>query len=105
MGNARGRDQFQHAFDKCHAGAQDRGEHKLLADDPGGHHARHRGIDFDEAKREIACHLVAHQNAEFAAEFAKRLGRPALVAQQRQLVLNQRMPNDRHAFHQNSPMA
>ena len=48
----------------------------------------------DEVERQVARHLVAHQDAELAAQFAERLGRAVLVAQERELVLDQGMVDD-----------
>ena len=46
-------------------------------------------------QRQVARHLVAQQHADFPEQLAKRFGRAALVADQRELVLHQRMIDDR----------
>ena len=99
MGDARGRHQIEHALHEGHAGAQDRREHQLLAGDLRRLHARQRRLDLDIGQRQIARDLVAQQHADLLEELAKRLGRDVLVAQQRQLVLHQRVIDDRDAFH------
>ena len=50
-------------------------------------------------ERQVARDLVAEQDAELAAELAERFGRKLLLADQRQLVLHQRMIDDGHALH------
>jgi len=99
MGDAGGRNQVDHAFDETQAGAQDRREHQLLAGDFLAHHRRQRGLDLDIGKRQVAGHLVAQQHADLVQELAEALGRAVLVADQRQLVLDQGMGNDGDAVH------
>ena len=47
-----------------------------------------------------ARHFVTQQHAELLEKLAKRLGRTMLVADQRKLVLDQRMIDDTDAFHE-----
>jgi hypothetical protein len=48
---------------------------------------------------QIARDLIAQQHAELAQQLAKRFGRETLVADQRELVLHQRVIDDGNAFH------
>src|SRR5205085_459138 len=47
----------------------------------------------------VARHLVAQQHADLVQELAEALGRALLVAHQRELVLHQRMIDERDALH------
>ena len=39
------------------------------------HHFLHGGFNLDVAQGEVACHLIAHQHANFTHQFAKNVGR------------------------------
>ncbi len=60
---------------------------------------RQRRLDIDIGERQIAGDLVAKQHPDLLEEFAKRLCRNVFPAQQCQLVLHQRVANDRDAVH------
>ncbi len=104
MRDPRGGNQIEHAVDQGEAGAQDRREHQLLAADLRRLDALQRRFDLDQVERQVARDLVAKQDAELAAQLAERFGREVLFAQQRQLVLHQRMTDDRDAFHHTLPL-
>ena len=99
VGHARARHQVQHALDEGRAGAQHRREHQLLAGDAAGLGAGERRLDLDLGERQIARHLVAQQHADLFQQLAEGLGRARLVADQRQLVLHQRMLDHGDAVH------
>ena len=64
---------------------------------------RQRRFDLDIGQRQIARDLVAQQHPDLLEEFAKRFGRNVFLPQQRQLVLHQRVINDRNAVHVANP--
>ena len=71
----------------------------FLPDRIGDFIVRERRFDLDHFQRQVARHLVAEQFADLGEQFAKRLGGAVLVAQQRQLVLHQRVIDDGDAAH------
>ena len=99
MGDARVRHQIEHAFGESDAGPQHRREHQFLAGDLRRLHVGKRRFDIDVGQRQIAGDLVTQEHPDLLEEFAKRLGRNILFPQQRQLVLHQRVTNDRDAVH------
>ena len=94
MGDARRRDEIEHAFGESEAGAQDRREDQFLPGEARRHHRGERRLDLDFGQRQVARDLVAEQHADFVEQLAKRFGRAGLVADERQLVLHQRMIDD-----------
>jgi hypothetical protein len=93
------RQEFEHAFEKAHAGTDDRRQHQFLAGQDRRLHRREWRLDLDHLQRQVARDLVAQEISDLAEQFAKRLGRAVLVAQQRQLMLHQRMIDDGNAAH------
>ena len=91
MGDARGRHEIEHALGEGEARAQDWREHELLAGEARRHHRGERRLDLDLGQRQVARDLVADEHADFLEQLTKRFGRAGLVAQQRELVLHQRM--------------
>ena len=96
MGDASGRDQVEHAVEQAVAGAQDRDEDQLLALDGGRVHCRHRRLDGDHFQLDVARHLVAHEVGNLAQEPPEPGNGGLLVAHDGQLVLDQRVIDDRH---------
>ena len=99
MGDASRRHEVEHAFGKSDSGAQDWREYQFLAGKARRHHARHRRFDFNIGQRQVPGHLVTQQHPDLLEELTEGFGRDVLVADQRQLVLDQRMFDDRDAFH------
>ena len=52
---------------------------------------------------QIAGDLITEEHPDLLEQFSKRLGRNVLLPQQRQLVLHQRVVNDRDAVHVADP--
>ncbi|MGF6751030.1 hypothetical protein OKW36_006690 [Paraburkholderia sp. MM5482-R1] len=94
MADARRRHQLEQAVRHADARAQHRHDRELLAGD-------HRRVDLDERRGDaarghwqVAGDFVAHQQRDFAQQFAERAGRRVPVAHVRQLVLDQRVIED-----------
>ncbi|MCY1299846.1 hypothetical protein D9M70_493900 [compost metagenome] len=68
------RHQLEHAFQKPVAGAQDRGEHKLLALEDRRVHFLQRSLDPLHRQFEIARDLVAEQRRDLPEKPAKTRG-------------------------------
>jgi hypothetical protein len=99
VGDAGGGDQLQHPVQHAHARAQDGGEDQLLAGDGGRLHGDQRGLDLDQVERQVAGDLVADQAADLLEQLAEALGGGVLLPHQGQLVLHQRVADDRDALH------
>ena len=103
MGDAGGRHEIEHAFRECHSAAQNGSKHQLLSGNSRRHHPRQRRFNFDIRQRQVSGHLVAQQHSDLFEEFAEGFRRDFLVADQRQLVLDQRVLDDCDAFHGSLP--
>ena len=97
MGDARGRYQIEHAFEKTIACAQDRGEDKLLAFKDRRIHWHQRGFDRHGGQFEIACHFIAEQQRYFLQQPPKAGCGRFLLAHDGELVLDKRMADDCNA--------
>jgi hypothetical protein len=94
VAHARARHHFQHAVQEAAAGAHDHHEHRLLAVDHRAEHGLQRGLDGDHLRGHVARDLVAHQHADLVQQAAEAAGAAVLLADQRELVLYQRMVDD-----------
>ena len=103
MRNPCGWDEIKDALRHRNAGAKYRGNDKLLSGDLRGGHACEGSFDLDTRQRQVTRDLITQQHADFLEQLAKRLGRAILVADHRELMLNQRMIDDGDAFHENLP--
>ena len=86
-----GRDHRDHAVNHAETGTENGDNGELLA-----RKALHRCLgngrfDLDLFERKIAGRLIAHQHGDLADEFAEFLHARVLVAEDRQLVLDQRV--------------
>ena len=90
--------EVEHPFEQPVAGAQDRGEDQLLAGDLLRLHMRERRVDLHRLERQVARRLVADQRRRLAQELAEAARRGFLVAHDGELVLHQRVADDRHPF-------
>ena len=91
MADARRGHQVQHAVENAVAGAQDGDEAELLAGELRRQHGLERRVGRDAGERQVAGDLVGEQQADLADEMAELRGGRVPVAQQGQLVLDQRM--------------
>ena len=80
-----------HAVDHAETGAEDRHDGQLLAGDVPAVCRGDRGLDIDLLKREVARSLEAHQHGDLGNQFPELLDAGVLVAQDRELVLDQRV--------------
>ena len=60
---------------------------------------RDRGLDHDQVGRQVARHFVAEQGRGLAHHGAEQLDRAVPVAQDGELVLHQRVVDDRQSVH------
>ncbi len=103
VGDARRRDEIEHAFEQAVAGAQDRGEHRLLALKDRRIHGRQRRFDVERGERQVAGDLVGQEQRDLAQQLAEARGRRGLVAHQGELVLDQRVVDDGDTLHGGLP--
>src|ERR1041385_6639690 len=86
-----GRDQLRNPFDHAEPGAQDRHERELLPRDLTAHRFLERRFDLDRLERQVLRDLVRHQHRDLVDELLEVTRAGAFVAQDRELVLDQRM--------------
>src|SRR6266516_1669425 len=91
VSDARRGDELSDALDHPQAGAQDGDQGELLARHLHAAGALERRIDFDGFEGQVLGDLVGHEHRDLAGELLEVLGGGALVAQQRELVLDQRV--------------
>ena len=89
--DARARDQREHGVEHAHARAQDRADGDLLARDPPRGHPLERRLDLDLLVGEVLRRLVGEQERQLVDELAEHLRRRRHVAQQAELVLDERV--------------
>jgi hypothetical protein len=93
----RARDEREHSVEHPEAGAQDRADGDLLPCDPLHLGALERRLDLVGLGREVLRRLVGEQQRQLVGELAEVDGRRVLVAQVRELVLDERVRHDRDA--------
>ena len=89
--DARARDEREHRVEHAHARTQDRADGDLLARDPSGGRVLERRLDLDRLVGEALRRLVGEEQRELVDELAEHLRRRRDVAQQAELVLDERM--------------
>ena len=90
-----GRHQVEHRVDHPEAGPQDRHERELLPRDPGAPHRLEWRLDVHGLERQILRHFVRHQHRDLVHELLEVARAGLLVAQDRELVLDQGVGQDR----------
>ena len=93
---ASGGHQVENAVDHAKARTQDGHDGEFLAGELFERGGSDGGLDFDVFHRQVAHGLVAVKKREFAHELAELVGAGVFVAQDRQLVLDERMIDKRH---------
>ena len=96
-----GGQQGQHTIQHTHAGAEDRHQRQLAACQHLGLCHGDGSLDLHLFQRQVTGRFVAQQGRDLANEVTELLGAGLLVAQNAQLVLQQRMLND-HRGHKNT---
>ena len=91
------RDKREHALEHADPGPQDRADGHLLPGDALRVHPLEGRLDLDRLGREVLRRLVGEQQRHLVHELAEVDGRRLLVAQVRELVLHQRVRDDRYA--------
>jgi hypothetical protein len=89
------RDQRQRALEHAHARAEHWADRDLLAGDALRAHHLERGLDLDRVGREVLRRLVGEEQRQLVDELAEMDGRRVLVPQVRELVLDERVRDDR----------
>ena len=83
----------EHRVEHPHARAQDRADGDLLPGDPPRRRVLERRLDLDRLVGEALRRLVGEEQRELVDELAEHLRRGRDVAQQAELVLDERMPD------------
>ena len=96
MAHASGGHQVENAVDHAKARTQDGHDGEFLAGELFERGGSDGGLDLDVFHRQVAHGLVAVKKREFAHELAELVGAGVFVAQNRQLVLDERMIDKRH---------
>jgi hypothetical protein len=95
VADARRGDEAQHPLHHPQPRAQDRHERQLLPADAPPRRRLERRLHRHGLERQLARRLVRHQHRELVDELLEDLRRRPTVAQQRQLVLHERMPREK----------
>ena len=95
MSHPGGRDQLGNAFHHPEPGAEDRHQGELLSRHLPRRGALQRCLDLYGLRSEVPGHLVGHQHGDFVHQLLEVLDRRGLVPEDRQLVLDKRMLEDR----------
>lgn len=96
VAHASGGHQVEDAVDHAKARTQDGHDGEFLAGELLKRCGGDRGLDFDVFHGQVAHGLVAVKKREFAHELAELVGAGVFVAQDRQLVLDERVIDKRH---------
>lgn len=96
VAHASGGHQVEDAVDHAKARTQDGHDGEFLAGELLKRCGGDRGLDFDVFHGQVAHGLVAVKKREFAHELAELVGTGVFVAQDRQLVLDERVIDKRH---------
>src|SRR6267142_6681831 len=94
MPHAGGRNQLQQAVRHADTRAQYRHDRKFLPGNDRRFHLRHRRFDRALGERQIARHVVTHQQSDFPQQLAEGPCGSVLVPHVRELVLDQRVIED-----------
>jgi hypothetical protein len=97
MSDARRRHEFEDALDHSESGPEDRDERELLTGDPLADGSLERRLDSDILEREVGRRLVGHQHRDLVDELLEDLRRRAAIAENRDLVLDERMADERQS--------
>src|SRR5919106_123816 len=89
--DAGARDERQHGVEHADPGAQDRADGDLLPGDPAGGHVLERRLDLDLLVRQVLRRLVDEEQRQLVHELPEHLRRRRDVAQEPELVLDERM--------------
>ena len=96
MAHASGGHQVEDAVDHAKARTQDGHDGEFLAGELFERGSSDGGLDFDVFHGQVAHGLVAVKKCEFAHELAELVGAGVFVAQNRQLMLDERVIDKRH---------
>jgi hypothetical protein len=94
VSDARRRHELENAFDHSEPGAEDWHERELLAGDALADGSLEGRVDRDVFEREVGRGLVGHEHRDLVDEFLENLRRRAAVAENRDLVLDERMADE-----------
>ena len=92
--DARRWNEAKNPFHHPESGAQDRHERQFLSRDALADGLLERRFNRNRLEREIGRRLVGHQHRDLVDQLLEDLRRRALIAEQRHLVLHQRMAHD-----------
>src|SRR5215212_7177751 len=92
--DASGGDKPQDSFNHSEASAQDRNQGQLLAADVLSNGGLERRLNIHWLDCQIDGCLISHQHRDLVDELLEDLRRGFVIAQYRQLVLNERMPDN-----------
>ena len=96
VAHASGGHQFEDAVDHAKARTQDGNDGELFAGELLKRCGGDGGLDFDVFHGQVAHGLVAVKKCELAHKLAELVGAGVFVAQDRQLVLDERVVDKRH---------
>ncbi len=85
------RHEREHGVEHPHPGAEDRAHRDLLARDPSRGRVLERGLDLDLLVREVLRRLVREEQRQLVHELPEHLRRRGDVAQEAELVLDERV--------------
>ena len=94
VSDARRGDEFEDAFDHTESSPQDWDERELLPGDALTDGALEGGLDGDIFEREVGGGLVGHEHRNLVDELLENLRRRAAVAENCDLVLNERVADE-----------
>ena len=92
----------QHRIQHTATGTKDRYESQLSACDLLCGHLRQGSLDLYILQGKVAGRLIAHQHCDLGNQLAKLFGAGVFIAEDRQLMLDQRMIKYRYFTHVNS---